>query len=190
VKSEGPAGPSGPVEHPYGTWDPEAYALLLERQWLEAVALAWSPARSDLLQRDLAMRNAALSIHQSIEELLGLLLSTKFIARGDNTRFDAFMELVSRMDYVRKMEALEEFGMLPKEVSGGLHLINNVRVAFAHGFSRDHKKFRFLKSSVFGRFREFVGEADRVAKALSKRIDEELKGRPGPGGMLVGPSPD
>jgi hypothetical protein len=113
-----------------------------------SLAISWQGLKTNLGPVDLRVREAVLSMHLGIEHLLDLLILTAFLKPDDEERFQPFMLVLSKIDFAKKVTLARELNVLPGDSHKGLHAINDVRVAFAHGFRREHKRFVYKGKSI------------------------------------------
>jgi hypothetical protein len=139
-------------------------------------AVKWQGLRNSLNATDLRVREAVVSIHLGLEHLLDLVICTRFLEPEEDKpgRYEDLTLLLSKIDFAKKTRLAAELGLLPSNTSSRLFAVNDMRVAFAHGYPRRHPNLNYKGRPIFDCFPIFAEDMQRLGSELMSVVQSVM----------------
>lgn len=123
-----------------------------EKEYLENLASQYVVSKTK--NYSLA-RSIVLDIHITEEFYINTIIGSLFFYGGSNfglkVNLKEVIEEIGNIDYFKKMTVIEKLNIFSVDSIKIMKQLNNLRKAFAHGYSENHPDYKYKGKSIFHR---------------------------------------
>lgn len=129
------------------------------------------------------LRHRVMFVHARLETSLGILLgryvmkpAKKIIPKETSQiMMTKFHWIISDMEFARKVNVAEDFGLISGPVKSNLFAVNNLRLAFSHLVSHETELLEFLDNNNYLKALKKLVKAYEVMNDIFKSIEQVEK---------------